>query len=136
MGKKSRRIRSADDEVKHREFADDAEDALDHTGTSATPAPIERPTIPSWASLCFEVNAPTSVLSRSSTHASSDELASAGTFAVAPLMTVTEAATLLRVTSRTVRRMIKRGELDAVRIGRSIRIRTEDIKQIIFGKQT
>ena len=50
-----------------------------------------------------------------------------------PLMTIGETAAILRLAPRTIRRMIKRGELDVVRIGRSIRIRREDIRQIIFG---
>ena len=50
-----------------------------------------------------------------------------------PLMTIGEAATILRVARRTIRRMIKRGELHAVRIGRSVRIRRQDIERIILG---
>jgi excisionase family DNA binding protein len=51
----------------------------------------------------------------------------------APLMTVSETATILHVSPRTIRRMIKRGELNPARIGRSIRIRSEDIRQIVLG---
>jgi excisionase family DNA binding protein len=51
----------------------------------------------------------------------------------APLMTIGETATILHVAPRTIRRMIKRGELHAVRIGRSLRIRRQDIERIIFG---
>jgi excisionase family DNA binding protein len=50
-----------------------------------------------------------------------------------PLMTVGEAATILHVSARTIRRLVERGELHSVRIGRSIRIRVEDIVHIIFG---
>ena len=50
-----------------------------------------------------------------------------------PLMTVSETAAILHLAPRTIRRMIKGGTLDVVRIGRSIRIRREDIRQIIFG---
>jgi excisionase family DNA binding protein len=51
-----------------------------------------------------------------------------------PLMTIGEAATILHVSPRTIRRIIERGELEVVRIGRSIRVRREDIKQIISGE--
>ena len=51
-----------------------------------------------------------------------------------PLMTISETAAILHLAPRTIRRMIKRGTLDVVRIGRSIRIRREDIRQIIFGE--
>jgi excisionase family DNA binding protein len=49
-------------------------------------------------------------------------------------MTIGEAATILHVSPRTIRRIIERGELEVVRIGRSIRVRREDIKQIISGE--
>jgi len=38
------------------------------------------------------------------------------------LLTITNVAALLQVSTKTVRRLIDRGELDAIRIGRSIRI--------------
>ena len=50
-----------------------------------------------------------------------------------PLMTISEAAAVLHLAPRTVRRLINRGELSAVRIGRSVRIRHEDIRRIIYG---
>jgi integrase/recombinase XerD len=40
-------------------------------------------------------------------------------------MTVDDAAELLRVSSKTIRRLIERGELEAVRIGRSVRLRSK-----------
>jgi excisionase family DNA binding protein len=49
-------------------------------------------------------------------------------------MTVGEAATILHVSTRTILRLIKRDELHAVRIGRSLRVRPEDIEHIILGK--
>jgi excisionase family DNA binding protein len=57
----------------------------------------------------------------------------AGRGSMSPLMTVGEAATVLRVSTRTIRRLIRRGELCGVTIGRSIRIRPQDIKRIISG---
>jgi excisionase family DNA binding protein len=53
--------------------------------------------------------------------------------AFAPLVTIGEAAAALRVAPRTIRRMIERGELHAVRIGRSVRIRRQNIERIISG---
>jgi excisionase family DNA binding protein len=47
-------------------------------------------------------------------------------------MTVGEAATILHVSARTIRRSIGRGDIPAVRMGRSVRIRVEDIEHIIF----
>jgi excisionase family DNA binding protein len=49
----------------------------------------------------------------------------------ARLMTVKEAATLLRVSTKTIRRLIKREELQAVRIGRTVRLRPADVLRII-----
>jgi len=49
------------------------------------------------------------------------------------LLTVSEAATILHVSTKTVRRLIARRELDGVRIGRSLRLRPEDISDLIFG---
>jgi excisionase family DNA binding protein len=40
-----------------------------------------------------------------------------------PLLTAKEVASLLRLSERTVRRMIADGQLSVVRIGRSVRIR-------------
>ena len=42
-------------------------------------------------------------------------------------MTVSEVATSLRVSTMTVYRLINGGELPAARIGRSFRVRTEDL---------
>jgi excisionase family DNA binding protein len=47
------------------------------------------------------------------------------------LITVAEAAAALRVSTKTVRRMIARRELRRVSIGRLVRIRTEDIVRYI-----
>jgi excisionase family DNA binding protein len=47
------------------------------------------------------------------------------------LMTVPETASRLRVSTKTVRRVIARGELHAVRIGRAIRIHPEEIERLI-----
>lgn len=42
-------------------------------------------------------------------------------------LTVQEVADLMRVSSMTVYRLIKSGELRAVRVGRSFRVRQEDV---------
>lgn len=42
-------------------------------------------------------------------------------------MTVAEVATLMRVSTMTVYRLIKAGELPAVRVGKSYRIRESDV---------
>ena len=47
------------------------------------------------------------------------------------LITIDNAADILAVSSRTVRRMLERGELPSVRIGRSIRIPYESLKSWI-----
>lgn len=43
------------------------------------------------------------------------------------LLTVGEVASMMRVSNMTVYRLIKRGQLDAVRVGRSYRIRRQDL---------
>jgi excisionase family DNA binding protein len=44
-----------------------------------------------------------------------------------PVLTVAEVADTLRVSSMTVYRLVKAGELPALRIGKNIRIRTTDL---------
>ena len=46
---------------------------------------------------------------------------------IAPLMTVSEAAAVLRVSTKTIRRLIAKGDLQVVRVGRSVRLRQEEI---------
>ena len=48
-----------------------------------------------------------------------------------PLITVGEAAAFLRVSQKTIRRMIEAGNLPVIRLGRSIRIHPEVIEKII-----
>ena len=45
-----------------------------------------------------------------------------------PLLTVSEVAEVCRVSDRTVRRWIERGELAAHRLGRQVRISEKDLK--------
>ena len=44
-----------------------------------------------------------------------------------PLLTVAEIAAVLRVSNMTVYRLIKAGELPALRVGKNYRIRTDDL---------
>jgi excisionase family DNA binding protein len=51
-------------------------------------------------------------------------------------MTVGEVAAVLRVSSMTVYRLINAGELPAGRIGRSFRVRTEDLDRYLDDRFT
>lgn len=51
-------------------------------------------------------------------------------------MTVGEVATELRVSSMTVYRLINAGQLPAVRIGRSFRVRPEDLDRYLAERHT
>jgi putative molybdopterin biosynthesis protein len=49
------------------------------------------------------------------------------------LLTVEEVAERLRVVTRTVRRMIDRGELPGHRMGRMVRVSEDDLERFIRG---
>jgi excisionase family DNA binding protein len=51
-------------------------------------------------------------------------------------MTVSEVATSLRVSTMTVYRLINGGDLPAARIGRSFRVRTEDLEHYLADQFT
>ncbi len=51
-------------------------------------------------------------------------------------MTVSEVATSLRVSTMTVYRLINGGELPAARIGRSFRVRAEDLQRFVADRFT
>lgn len=57
-------------------------------------------------------------------------------FTEARLKTVNEVADLLRVSRMTVYRMIKTGEMPAVRVGRSYRLRSEDVDTYLMERYT
>jgi excisionase family DNA binding protein len=102
---------------------------------AAESAPEERGKIPSWALQPFDldewrVQAPSGLIPSASPH-SVDKSSTPTGPPIAPLMTVAEAATALRVSPKTIRRMIARGELHHVRIGRLVRTRAKDIVQYI-----
>ncbi len=54
----------------------------------------------------------------------------------ARLLTVGEVAAALRVSTMTVYRLINAGELRAARIGRSFRVRTEDLDRYLADRFT
>jgi len=47
------------------------------------------------------------------------------------LVTVAEVARLMRVSTMTVYRLVKDGELDATRAGRSIRIHADSVRRML-----
>jgi len=51
-------------------------------------------------------------------------------------VTVGEVAGQLRVSNMTVYRLVRAGQLPAVRVGRSYRIREEDVDRFVAGKYT
>ena len=51
-------------------------------------------------------------------------------------MTVAEVATLMRVSTMTVYRLIKAGDLPAVRVGKSYRIREDDVDRYLGNRYT
>jgi excisionase family DNA binding protein len=47
------------------------------------------------------------------------------------LLTVAEVATIMRVSRMTVYRLIRRGQLKAIRVGRNYRVREEDLGEYL-----
>ena len=54
----------------------------------------------------------------------------------ARFVTVAEVASLLRVSNMTVYRLIQAGSLPAVRVGRSYRLREDDVDRYLAGQYT
>ena len=54
----------------------------------------------------------------------------------ARFLTVQEVADLMRVSSMTVYRLIKAGELPAVRVGKSYRLREDDVDKYLADRYT
>ena len=57
-------------------------------------------------------------------------------FTEARLLTVNEVADLLRVSRMTVYRLIKNGEMPALRVGRNYRLREEDVHDYLTERYT
>lgn len=70
----------------------------------------------------------TSTSSSTSTSGSRSTSTSTSTLTKTPLRSVSDVAALLGVHPKTVRRLIKRGELVARRIGRSVRVSERDLQ--------
>ncbi len=51
-------------------------------------------------------------------------------------MTVAEVATLMRVSTMTVYRLIKAGDIPAVRVGKSYRLREDDVDRFLSSRYT
>jgi excisionase family DNA binding protein len=49
-------------------------------------------------------------------------------------LTVREVATALRVSNMTVYRLVSSGELPSVKVGRSVRLRAEDVEGYLHGR--
>ena len=60
----------------------------------------------------------------------------ADSFASARFLTVQEVADLMRVSSMTIYRLIKAGDLPAVRVGRSFRVRDVDVDAYLAKRYT
>jgi len=57
-------------------------------------------------------------------------------FTEARLLTVNEVADLLRVSRMTVYRLIKEGDIAALRVGRSYRLREDDVDDYLSQRYT
>ena len=57
-------------------------------------------------------------------------------FTEARLLTANEVADLMRVSRMTVYRLIKTGEMPALRVGRGYRFREEDVPDYLRGRYT
>jgi excisionase family DNA binding protein len=51
-----------------------------------------------------------------------------------PLLTVGEVANIMRVSTMTVYRLIKSGQLGAVRVGKNYRLRRDDIENYLTSR--
>lgn len=60
----------------------------------------------------------------------------AQSYAGARFLTVAEVAGLLRVSTMTVYRLLKAGELASVRVGKSYRVREEDVDAYLASRYT
>ena len=89
--------------------------------TPAASTPISRADLPAWV-----YAKPEPMAQAATPQVSADNLAD--------LLTRAEVAQYLRVSDRTVSRLIRTGQLPASRIGRTVRIRYADLLGLIDGK--
>ena len=123
-------------------------DAVDRASASKSGSKILSPDIPPWATAevsrgCRRSSTPRERLDQfdsptgrlSIRHAASvlskQRAAAGGASRLEPLLTVAETAAILNVSVRTVRRLIGSSSISAIRIGRSVRLRSRDIEQLI-----
>jgi excisionase family DNA binding protein len=92
---------------------------LSHTPAASTS--ISRVDLPAWVYAKPEPEA----------HAATPQ---APVDATGDLLTRAEVARYLRVSDRTVSRLIRMGQLPAARIGRAVRIRQSDLLEMLNGK--
>jgi excisionase family DNA binding protein len=60
-----------------------------------------------------------------------DEKRMARTSPISRLLTVAEVATMMRVSRMTVYRLIRRGQLNAIRVGRNYRVKEDDLQRYL-----
>lgn len=89
--------------------------------TPAASTPISRADLPAWVYAKPEPMA----------HAATPQVSADNP---ADLLTRAEVAQYLRVSDRTVSRLIRTGQLPALRIGRAVRIRHADLLNMLDGK--
>jgi excisionase family DNA binding protein len=53
---------------------------------------------------------------------------------ISRLMTVAEVANVIRVSRMTVYRLIRRGQLKAIRVGRNYRVREDDLSEYLHSQ--
>jgi len=91
--------------------------------TPAASTPISRSDLPAWVYAKPEPEA----YATTPHHAADNP---------ADLLTRTEVARYLRVSDRTVSRLIRTGQLPASRIGRAVRIRRSDLLEMLNGQSS
>jgi excisionase family DNA binding protein len=112
-------------------YGRDAEADLENSVGSDSATHSQAPAIPAWAAQArCEVRQ--NEIRRDRSIASDRGLASNSiTNVVQPLLSVRQSAARLNVSTKTIRRLIARGDLRGVRIGRAIRIQEEEIGRLI-----
>jgi excisionase family DNA binding protein len=54
---------------------------------------------------------------------------------ISRLLTVAEVATVIRVSRMTVYRLIRRGQLNAIRVGRNYRVKEDDLERYLEAQE-